>query len=274
MVVLAAAGIVTTAVGVAGTATRTKAGAAVGQGRNPAFAVRCEFSHRNLDDLIVFPGQAGRSHDHTYFGNRTTNAASTADSLRAAATTTCFRRGDTAAYWVPTLLSNGQAVTPLSATVYYRRKTLDPVQAFPPGLQMIAGTATATAPQGLQITSWNCRSFAERTQPSTAIPTCATGVRATLNLHVNFPNCWNGSSLDSADHKSHLAYSTGRRCPATHPVAVPAISLIVHYRAVNPAGASLSSGGQFSGHGDFVNAWDQQKLQRLVDRYLNRVRRR
>jgi hypothetical protein len=37
--------------------------------------------------------------------------------------------------------------------------------------------------------------------------------------------------------------------------------------------AELSSGGDFSGHADFVNAWNQPTLERLVDRYLNRSRR-
>jgi hypothetical protein len=37
------------------------------------------------------------------------------------------------------------------------------------------------------------------------------------------------------------------------------------------AGAELASGGDFSGHADFVNAWDQRTLAALVDRYLNRT---
>src|SRR5688500_16593378 len=47
------------------------------------FATLCRFSHEAPDDPIVFPGQAGKSHLHTFFGNRTTSAASTYESLRA-----------------------------------------------------------------------------------------------------------------------------------------------------------------------------------------------
>jgi hypothetical protein len=47
----------------------------------------CRFSHQDADDPTVFPGQAGKSHLHTFFGNTTTGAASTYESLRAAATT-------------------------------------------------------------------------------------------------------------------------------------------------------------------------------------------
>jgi Domain of unknown function (DUF1996) len=30
----------------------------------------CPFSHTSTDDPIVYPGQPGRSHAHTFFGNR------------------------------------------------------------------------------------------------------------------------------------------------------------------------------------------------------------
>lgn len=42
-----------------------------------------------------------------------------------------------------------------------------------------------------------------------------------LRLQVFFPSCWNGKDLDSADHKSHMAYPDGvdsGKCPSTHPV--------------------------------------------------------
>ena len=83
-------------------------------------------------------------------------------------------------------------------------------------------------------------------------------------LQVNFPNCWDGKSLDSADHKRHMAYASGGRCRASHPVAVPRIVLILLYPPV-PAG-SLVSSGMFGAHADFINGWDQAELARLVNR--------
>jgi hypothetical protein len=231
------------------------------------FAFTCGFSHRNQDDPIVFPGRRGLSHDHTYFGNRSTNAISTPASLRAAGTTSCRVRSDTAAYWAPTLFVQGRPVEPLGAVVYYVRRTFEPVRAFPAGLKMIAGNSTARAAQGLQVTSWSC---GRRSTVSTTIPTCTSG---SLRLQVNFPNCWDGSRLDSQDHKAHMAHSTDGVCPATHPVEVPALILVVRYGISGGSGAELSSGGQFSGHADFVNAWNQPTLAALVDRYLNRIRR-
>ena len=51
------------------------------------FAIICSFSHRNNDDPIRFPGQPGRSHNHTYIGNTTVDAFSTPASLRGGPTT-------------------------------------------------------------------------------------------------------------------------------------------------------------------------------------------
>jgi hypothetical protein len=178
-------------------------------------------------------------------------------------------QADTAAYWAPTLLVGGNAIRPLGAVVYYLRRTAEPVQAFPANLEVIAGTATARAAQGSRVTYWSCGGRRD-VRASAEIPTCNS---PSLRLVVNFPNCWDGSRLDSADHKSHLAYSTNGVCPSTHAVEVPAIALQIHYGVTGGPNAELSSGGDFSGHADFVNAWNQPTLERLVDRYLNRSRR-
>jgi hypothetical protein len=242
-----------------------------GYGYARYFAISCGFSHRNDDDPIVFPNAPGRSHNHTFFGNTSTNALSTPGSLRAAGRTSCRLRADTAAYWVPTLLMNGQPVEPLRVTAYYVRRTFGRVQAFPQGLQVIAGSAAARSPQSLDITSWNCAAR-DGIPPSSGVPTCTNGRRAGLLLQVNFPNCWNGTSLDSADHQSHMAYSDDGVCPASHAVAVPALTLVVRYLVEGGSAAELSSVGQFSAHADFVNAWDQAHLTRLVNYCLNALR--
>ena len=53
------------------------------------FVENCRFSHELPDDPIVFPGTPGASHQHTFVGNRTTNASSTFGSLRSGPTTYC-----------------------------------------------------------------------------------------------------------------------------------------------------------------------------------------
>ena len=234
------------------------------------FTSGCRFSHRAPDDPIVFPGQPGKSHDHSFVGNNSTNAFSTLESLQVS-TTTCRRPADTAAYWMPSLSDNGTPVAPTAATVYYRRHTLATLQPFPAGLKIVAGDSHAVSPQPLQITFWNCGAGVG-VQPQSTVPTCPDGPDSTLRLHVRFPDCWDGTNLDSADHKSHMAYSQAGACPADHPVAVPALEVIFRYPIKGDANVLLASGGQFSGHADFFNAWNEQRLTQLVDFCLNGLR--
>jgi hypothetical protein len=253
--------------------------------RGNNFFSNCRFSHTAPDDPIVHPGRPGRSHPHTFFGNTSTNAYSTPASLRRAATT-CKPSADTAAYWVPTLFQDGREVRPMKAQLYYVLRGYDQMRAFPAGLKMIAGNADATRPQSTRITYWACGGHAVRSAPSATVPeTCPVlagnvfallrgkkrptkiRVRSTtfLELHVNFPDCWDGRRLDNADHRSHMAYSREYVCPASHPVKVPLIRLQIRYPLRSGAGVSLASGGQFSGHADFVNAWHQRRLEQLVE---------
>src|SRR3712207_8279726 len=60
-----------------------KAPAAAQEATSPeaSFVVRCDSSHRNSDDPIVYPGAPGAAHSHDFFGNSSTNAHSTHESL-------------------------------------------------------------------------------------------------------------------------------------------------------------------------------------------------
>jgi Domain of unknown function (DUF1996) len=262
---IVAALAVSTAVAGQGAGAVTRA-----QLRGVNFVSRCAFSHRAPDDPIVFPGQPGASHDHSFVGNTTTSASSTLPSLLAGGTT-CERAGDTAAYWMPTLEVNGRAVTPTFAQIYYRRSTTRHVEAFPPGFRMIAGSAKATSPQPLRVTFWNCGVDGGVARTST-VPTCPDAQRHALRLHVTFPSCWDGKSLDSPDHQRHVAYPVAGHCPARFAHAVPQISLIYRYPITGGSGVSLASGGPFTAHADFFNAWRQNDLQALVEGCLDALR--
>lgn len=249
-------------------------GASAGAARAATFGsiqVVCRSSHTNSDDPIVYPGQRGAAHQHDFFGNTSTDAFSTATRL-AGKPTTCSRRGDTAAYWTPTLLNNGRRVVPDRVVAYYRTSRISDVASirpFPPGLKMIAGSGAATAskPQPTWITNWNC---GDGVQGTATVPVSCS---VPLRLRIEFPNCWNGRDLDSADHKSHMAYAGQqgvRGCPSSHPVPVPALSLNFRWKISGSlSGVSLSSGGVHSGHADFFNSWDQSTLARLVRDCLN-----
>lgn len=231
------------------------------------FVENCRFSHQAPDDPIVFPGAPGASHQHTFVGNRTTSAFSSFGSLRSGETT-CLRNADTAAYWVPALYQGATPILPQGATIYYRRGTLSEVSTFPNDLRMIAGDAAATSPQGKRITFWSC-GVVSGTGRSETVPTCPEARGSFLRLHVRFPECWDGRSLDSADHSSHMAYAVRGSCPSTHPVEVPQITQIYRYPSRGGEGFSLASGGQFSAHADFVNAWRPGALKKLVEGCLN-----
>ncbi|MEP6893324.1 MAG: DUF1996 domain-containing protein [Gaiellaceae bacterium] len=234
------------------------------------FVSGCAFSHRGPDDPIVYPGQPGRSHDHSFVGNVSTNAYSTLTTLRGAATT-CRRTGDTAGYWMPTLLVNSQPVAPTAATIYYRRSTLAAPHAFPAGLKIVAGSSLAVGAQDTRIVFWNC-GVDGGVARSSLPPTCANTTNEALRLHVTFPSCWDGHNLDSLDHKSHMAYPKRGVCPADHAVAVPAITLIYRYPTTGGPLTALASGSAVTGHADFFNAWNQDDLSRLVTTCLDALR--
>jgi hypothetical protein len=231
------------------------------------FVENCRYSHQAPDDPIVYPGKPGASHQHTFVGNRSTDAFSSFGSLRSGGTT-CMRADDTAAYWVPALYQGTTEILPVAATVYYRRGTISEVNTFPNNLRMIAGDAKATSPQGMRITFWSC-GVASGVDRSAEVPTCPDTRGSFLRLHIRFPECWDGRRLDSADHKSHMAYATRSGCPSTHPVEVPQITQIYRYATRGGEGYSLASGGVYSAHADFVNAWSPGALRKLVEGCLN-----
>lgn len=234
------------------------------QGGN--FTVGCGFSHRAPDDPIVLPGQPGSSHDHSFLGNRTTDAFSTEETLLSGGTT-CDRKSDRSAYWVPTLLRNGKPVRPLGAAVYYRRRTYAPVIPFPLGLRMVAGNASAEAPQGVDRIWWNCQGDAPKLAEA---PVCTP--RGHLRLHVEFPECWDGERLDS-DDQSHVVYADEGVCPETHSYALPSLMLVVGYPVRGNEMLSFSSGGLDSAHADAMLAWRDGAQEVLVERCLDERRK-
>jgi len=233
--------------------------------RGPHFVLSCGFSHRNNDDPIVFPGQPGRSHNHTFIGNFSVNAATTPTSLLGGRSS-CNFEADASAYWAPTLYggrhaihSGGRAILPVAAFAYYIKRTAANVVAHPAGLKMIAGNAAARRPQKKEVAAWSCSELGEGPRFA-VIPACARD--HLVQVQITFPNCWNGASVDSVDHKRHMAYASAGRCPASHPVSVPSIVLILMYPEVR--GHAQVASGNFAIHADFMNGWTQATLQTLV----------
>jgi hypothetical protein len=224
-----------------------------------SFNTPCAFSHSANDDPIVHADMAGMSHRHDFFGAVTTSASSDAGSLLAGGTT-CRSVADHSGYWAPSLLSGGVPLEPVEVNAYYRVPVgADASKVTPPpnGLEMIAGSASATAPQDTAVVSWACGSSTDRSP----VPlNCAAG--AEQRLRLRFDPCWDGEHLRSADHVSHLApLGADGSCPDTNPVMLPEISLELRYPSDgSDAPLTLASGPVTGGHGDVLLAWDEDHL--------------
>lgn len=105
---------------------------------------------------------------------------------------------------------------------------------------------------------------------------CQDGIR----YQIFFPQCWDGQNLDSADHKSHMAYPVDNynsgSCPSSHPVHTVAIfyEMIIPVSGYNywGQGAYALATGDPTGlafHADFLMGWDSSVLQDAVDNCHN-----
>lgn len=239
----------------------------------PAFRMFCEFSHLAYDDPIVYPGQTGASHLHVFFGNTGANAGSSYSSLRTSGDSTCDGGPlNRSAYWMPAVFDQaGAVVVPDDIEVYYKAENASnpsQVQEFPNGLRMIGGSPGPAATWG-----WGCDSGLNK-----EIPSCGSG---RLTATVRFPYCWDGQNLDSADHRSHMAYGTNNTwgsCPASHPVHLPEITELFHwnnasgsgnwYLASDRAGMITPAPDGSTLHADWFGAWEDSIESRFVQNCL------
>jgi Domain of unknown function (DUF1996) len=233
-------------------------------GRTPGiFTDRCGYSHEGANDPILHPGAAGQSMQHDFFGNTTTSASSTAQTL-VGQPTTCTTSADASAYWTPVLYQDGRPLTPRSALIYWRQRTsLDAsVRPLPAGLEMIAGDESAPSPQSLSVTRWTCSGSARNQAAATASPhDCQSGQ---LRLTVTFPSCWDGHTLNAAN-QTNVVYPTATGCPTSHPVVIPQIVFHLVYPTSTAADITVSMSPTMQGsvnteHVDFINGWNQTRL--------------
>jgi hypothetical protein len=205
-------------------------------------------------------------------GNEITGAHTKIDDLILSNQVSCLYEADQSAYWFPALKVNGVEIEAFHAKIYYKASTAPAaIKNIPTGLRMLAGSPSSQVAQPKSVGYWyeHGDQSGNNTVGKTAMITAHSG---TLGLQLNFAECWDGERLDSADHRSHMAYATGtfgsRTCPASHPVALPQLSFNVLYKTKAGANTTLASGKWTTFHGDYINAWNPQILQGAIDRCL------
>ncbi|MGW0581043.1 DUF1996 domain-containing protein [Streptomyces sp. NPDC002920] len=199
--------------------------------------------HRNADNVVFSPGvPGGAHHTHDYIGNRSTNAHSTNASLASAATT--CEGGDHSAYYWPVVRrldragadadavgggrdgNTGAIVTAASVRVEFRGNPAGPVVAMPRFLRLVTGDPVAHLNSLPQVhAQWGCSGHPERF--TTRYTRCPAGSGVTRTF--DFPSCWDGLNIDSADHRGHVVFpAAGGICPQnTFPV--PQLRVTVGY---------------------------------------------
>lgn len=255
------------------------------------FRIGCKVSHMNNDDPLLYPYQQGAAHHHTFFGNTSVNYKSDLNNFGATGNSTCTGGiMNRSAYWVPSMI-NTETNTPISPNgdvlVYYKSGGIDGSLIKPPpkGLRMIAGDMKAKDNSVYNNTGFTCHAGPNSKRTSwprnMEIPSgknCEPG--DDLMFSIGFPQCWDGKNLDSPNHKDHMAYPNNLSCPATHPVAIPAITVNVHYtinegdnlekwRLSSDNYAFNGKNGGYSAHSDYVEGWDRTFIEGIVKNCIN-----
>jgi hypothetical protein len=136
---------------------------------------------------------------------------------------------------------------------------------------MIAGAPTLFDPDGERVVGWQCGNSDPDIKPT-------SGTCGDVKMVVDFPDCWDGVNLDSADHRSHMAYAVwdhvdqeAQVCPSTHPVPLPALTTYVNFAQTNWAVFDVLSSGDVDSslHGDFFMGWTEARMANRVTNCLN-----
>ncbi|MDX3072559.1 DUF1996 domain-containing protein [Streptomyces sp. MI02-7b] len=250
----------------------------------------------NSDNIIVAPGVTnGAHHFHDYVGNQANNGLATIDDL-AKAETSCQDQGDRSSYYWPVLrLQNGtverdaeapgggtegnagQIVTPEQVTLTFVGNPLTKVTPMPRLLRIITGDAKAfvNGPANANA-SWSCTGHEDR-QLKDKYPLCPDGSDVVRTFR--FQSCWDGRNVDSANHRTHVAFADpAGNCPQGF-VAIPQLVQRIVYDVDAP---SLADGGRsvplfavdsfpenlhkpITDHGDFINIFDEKLMREAAD---------
>jgi len=275
-----------------------------------AFRFICGAGQISYNDPVVYPGQAGASHLHQFYGALNVDENSTYASLRATGDSTCNSDGaghalNRSGYWMPALLDGtGYVIKPDYVSIYYKRRpATDPKCSLtsgdpqaegncvpiPNGIRFIFGydMLSGEAPTGSFHFACVVNSVPTVTGSTLAsIATAGCPVGAQIEAQINAPSCWDGHNLDSANHRDHVAYagygSWGYlKCPPDHPYVMPTFTLGAFYTIKSGDDLtkwSFSSDAMVPGapagttfHADFFDAHDPIEKAEWTNGCINRM---
>ncbi|MEU6914221.1 DUF1996 domain-containing protein [Streptomyces olindensis] len=264
-----------------------------------SFATDCGVNENGLfnsDNIIAAPGVTnGAHHFHDYVGNQANNAFASDQDL-ANAETSCDDPGDKSSYYWPVLrLQNGtkeqdatspgggiegnagEIVTPKQVTLTFVGNPRDKVTAMPRLLRIITGDAKSfvNGPANANA-SWSCTGFEDR-QLKDKYPLCPRGSDVVRTF--KFQSCWDGRNIDSANHRTHVAFADAA---GTCPSGFRPIPQLVQRIVYDVDAPSLGDGGRttplfavdsfpeqlhkpVTDHGDFINVFDEDLMREMVD---------
>ncbi|KAF5026727.1 hypothetical protein F66182_1145 [Fusarium sp. NRRL 66182] len=231
------------------------------------------FMLKNIDP-IVFPGEHGKSHLHSFFGSDavTVNTKTTAELQKGC--TNAQNPNDLSIYWIPTPLytADGQNYEPIPVSrfsAYYNLGETPAEVPIPNDLQMVAGNANAQTPDEMVADAkaeWMCESM--------SVPLDANGFpSSTCDTHLQqliyFPQCVNEQTLETAYKSS--SYGTPNYCPEGSK-SMPQLRFSIRYdlRKVLPDGWSgeapvkLACGNAHCSHADFINGWTEESALNMI----------
>ncbi|MFI6436029.1 DUF1996 domain-containing protein [Streptomyces sp. NPDC050759] len=249
----------------------------------------------NSDNVIVAPGVSnGAHHFHDYVGNQS-NTAFASDQDLANAETSCVDQGDKSTYYWPVIrLQNGtqeqdanspgggiegnagEIVTPKEVTLTFVGNPRSKVTAMPRLLRIITGDAKAFVNGTANANaSWSCTGFEDR-QLKDKYPLCPQGSDVVRTF--KFQSCWDGRNIDSANHRTHVAFAQN---DGTCPEGFEAIPQLVQRIVYDVDAPSLGDGGRttplfavdsfpeqlhkpVTDHGDFINVFDEDLMNEMV----------
>ena len=243
-----------------------------------------EEGHRNSDNFMVAPGKVnGAQHVHDYVGNLSTDAFSDEESLNAA-DTTCAQDDKSTYFWPALRDTDGQGddaekdgggldgnfgkiLEPTSVDLEFRGNPADQVTAMPENLAVITGDAKAgTNGDANAKAAWTCTGFEDRT--TTKYPLCPQGSQ--LMRILDFPSCWDGQNLDSANHRDHIVFPQNDGSCDGGTVAVPQLRMSLTYQQPGDGSFAVDTFPEqqhnpITDHADFMNMMPENLMNQAVD---------